>query len=150
MKFNLAEPKKDEFCLALWESENKVWSIRLDPVMYGCRARITPVEDFDLACDYCAGSSKIWQQVIVAVLAKILEPIPESATRREIEAMLPRWVIRPMVNDPRCWEELCKLAGVPCIHAFDDTDRDDSPHAETWYRKKLAEANLEWNGVWRT
>lgn len=64
--------------------------------------------DFDLA-HYISENGKWEMGVRSMVIFSILESLPESTSKRELQQMLPDWQVRPIDRDP-CWEKLQQLA----------------------------------------
>lgn len=114
MKFAIAETEKiiPGYNLERWVSENNIWEIRLDRVMFGCRVHVMRCGTQVFLTELCAGDLPIWQQALLGVVRSIVEQYPESISAWELEEVFPSWKIRPMFNDKKCWGKLCRMAGM--------------------------------------
>ena len=115
MKFNQIEPedKTKDYNLELWESENNIWQVRLDKVAFGCRVHVTQRGLLFFQTEYCAGADPLWQQALMTAIIQIVSKYPENISFEELEKIWPRWQIRPMFNDLKCWHQLCEMAELP-------------------------------------
>lgn len=116
MKFTQVENDPDPSMrnVALFASENRVWFVRLDPVMFGCRVHVQHRDDLMwFQTEYCAGADLLWQQALVKTVIRILEKLPEDVDRREVQKIWPDYGPRPMFRDRDCWLQLCEMADVP-------------------------------------
>ena len=95
--------------IALVESENHIWQVRLDRVLYGCRVHVGRKGAMSFVTDYCAGAEPLWHGALFATIVSIMSKFPESVTDNELDKIFPDWKIRPMFNDRECWHKLCVL-----------------------------------------
>ncbi len=109
MKFTRVDPDEN-FPSGKWVSENNIWELGFCPVMYGVRVRFSRVGNGWVNLDYCAGDSAGFALILLATVARILEPLPESVTGAEIERLFPRFEVKPIDRDPICWTRLQELA----------------------------------------
>lgn len=112
MEFSPTEP--DEHLFLRWKSENKVWEVGFFRVMHGVRVRagkIPPGLDYapGVSIDYCAGADEGFALVLLAIVVKLLEALPESVTASQVEALFPTYQVKPIDKDP-CWDRLLELS----------------------------------------
>ena len=112
MEFSPTEP--DEHLFRRWKSENKVWEVGFFRVLYGIRVRagkIPPGLDYApaVSIDYCAGADEGFALCILAIVVKLLSTLPESVTASQVEALVPRYQVKPIDQDP-CWDRLLELS----------------------------------------
>jgi hypothetical protein len=97
-----------------WISDNKVWVLQLDLVLYGVRCHLlradTP-ESFELV--YCCGQNALAQIAVPHAVMKALENVPEDLQPwRDVVSRFPDQTVKPIDRDPTCWLKLCELAGI--------------------------------------
>jgi hypothetical protein len=110
MKFKRIEPEEGYGNIARWRSEGGNWDIRLDPVIFGCRVHVQYKGSMVYLTDYCAGDKSLWHNAIVLVVMNIMEKYPEDVEVGVITNIWPKFDIRPMWNDKKCWHSLCEMA----------------------------------------
>lgn len=85
------------------------------PVMFGYRIRVGMVGSWAVELDYCAGAQQEDVENIyaltMAVLNKNMNKIQPFHRIRDIFEGFPRQDVKPMFNDPDCFNELTKAAG---------------------------------------
>lgn len=108
MRFKLAptEPNYDRLKLV---SNGGIWELGLWSVMFGVRVRMGRAGLFYVNLDYCAGSDPLFQMELLNAVHIILQEVPESISDRDLEDMFPRFEIKPINLDPRCWPELQRM-----------------------------------------
>ena len=109
MKFKAADPDEN-FSLARFLSDGGRWEIGLRPMLFGVRVSLGLVGGIGPAVDYCAGAKLDDQLNILSVVLAVLKKLPEEVNEREIRNSFPQQKIKPMFNDPACWEKLLALA----------------------------------------
>ncbi len=100
-----------EYTKDVWASENLVFFVTVDRYMYGNRIHIShaahPGVYFN---EHCAGLDTGWVNDVRQCIIDILSLFEENASPVDIEKMLPRQTIRPMLNDEECWRLLQEMS----------------------------------------
>lgn len=109
MEFAKAKPNIN-FPVGRWVSEGGIWEIGFCPVLYGIRVRFGKVGSASVVLDYCAGDDKLFALELLGTMMQILSVFPESTAKQEISRLFPSFTIKPINQDPSCWERLKKLA----------------------------------------
>jgi hypothetical protein len=85
------------------------------PVMFGYRIRVGIVGSWAVELDYCAGAQQEDVENIysltLAVLNNNMDGLQPTDRIRDIFEGFPRQDVKPMFNDPECFNELTKVAG---------------------------------------
>jgi len=110
MKFTATNPDEN-FRLARFVSDAGRWEVGLRPMLFGVRVSLGKVGAWGPCLDYCAGEKFADQVNILSALLTILERLPEEMSEGEMQKFFPPQELRPMYNDPACWEKLLALAG---------------------------------------
>jgi hypothetical protein len=107
---NFKKSEADEnYQIARWVSENNVWEIGLNPVIFGIRVVGGRVGSGCYSINYCAANDKMFALQVLVTVFRIMVLLPESTTARELEDLLPKYDVKPINLDP-CWENLQELA----------------------------------------
>lgn len=109
MRFSETHPTVD-FDLLRLTSETGVWEFGARRMLFGVRVSANRVGAGMYGMDYCAGNRHTDFQQLFAVCRLILEAQPETLTHAELEALLPGYTVRPVLNDHSCMARLCELA----------------------------------------
>jgi hypothetical protein len=92
--FKRAEPGREYRALRLVSEEGR-WELGLSPYQSGIRLRMGPMGRPPAVMDFCLGhDERIYASVLLAVTGR-LEPIPESASAKEIDKAFPWAGTRP-------------------------------------------------------
>lgn len=110
MNFQRKEPNEN-LDIARWESTQGNWQLGIRQVLFGVRVALYKTGNQWWTLDYCAGDDESFALLLLAVVAAILEKWPEEATERQFQDYFPRFEVKPINNDPACWEQLQALAG---------------------------------------
>ncbi len=113
-KFKKAAIKSEEseYCVERWESQNGVWNVRLDRVIYGCRVHVAH-EDCAKSyhTDICCGSDPDWQAAVMYAVIKYLELFPEEVDPAKIMRDYPTAPQpKPLYRALEAWNRICHLA----------------------------------------
>lgn len=109
MIFSLA-PLTEAYDVLRLTSETGRWELGCHRVLFGVRVVANRVGSGVYAVNYCAGADLPRIGVLRSLVQQILESLPESVTEDEVQTLMPRWTVRPMHNDPACFEALVQLA----------------------------------------
>ncbi|OLV20162.1 hypothetical protein [Deinococcus marmoris] len=109
MIFSLA-PTTESYDVLRLTSETAQWEFGCHRVLFGVRVVANRVGGGVYAVNYCAGADPVRIGVLRSLVQQILEGLPESVSEGEVLALMPRWTVRPMHNDPVCFEALVLLA----------------------------------------
>jgi len=90
-------------------SENGRWEFGIRAMIFGYRVSAGVVGEQTYSIDYCCADDPVWLISVTAIVLAILEALPESISSHEAEKLFPRQWMKPMVNDPECWEGLAQL-----------------------------------------
>lgn len=95
-----------------WLSETGTWELGFWPTIYGCRVRAGRTDDYCcVPIDYCCGDDAVLLMEVLMVVAKLMEPLPDSATNADVERIFPRHTTKPIHLDP-IWPQLQGRAGM--------------------------------------
>lgn len=122
MKFPHKTPPDINFDVLRLESENHVWEIGVRRVLYGYRVCMNRIDADCYLIDYCCGSDSALLLQTLAMVAKILEDIPEDATDKYISSISPYNQVKP-VNKDSVWSYLQERSGI-CL-----TESPESPES---------------------
>lgn len=111
MKFRTAQVTR-ELCVWAARSENNVWEVSIDRVMFGWRVHVTYVSDNCYCVDYCAGADLGWVLRLLGAVLSTMEQFDETLTSSELRDLriFPDYKVRPMALDTECWTEILKVA----------------------------------------
>jgi hypothetical protein len=108
MKFNQVDTCDNYDCLKL-RSAGGGWELGLRSMMFGVRVRFGRTGEGYCSLDYCAGASPLFQMELLNAIHIILQEVPEDIHVCDLEAMFPRYTIKPIDLDPVCWPELKRM-----------------------------------------
>lgn len=97
-----------------WVSENGVWEICLDKVMFGCRVHIIHEQwRGTYVTDLCSGGDPDWQRATMYVVLKYMEQKPEDGEIRPAMGRFPCIVNpKPIHRNEEAWKIMCDMAEV--------------------------------------
>src|SRR4051812_5305953 len=106
--------------LVRWCSTGGRWRLQADANLFGVRLHLVHSFDRDewnrgFELVYCMGPDRSALLLVPRVVLSILESVDEGATLAQVKAVFPEQTRKPMRNDPACWRELCRLAGVSIL-----------------------------------
>ena len=97
MKFRRVDPDERYRFLRL-ASEGGKWELGMSPYTHGMRIRMGPSARPPHTIDFCMGRDPgLFPEILTAILNH-LDPVPESATSAEIDALFPWQGTRPDMN----------------------------------------------------
>jgi len=125
MVFHRSTPNENFFYRFL--SAEKRWELGFTQMIFGVRVRFGRVGEMTVVLDYCAGASRLHQLELLRLVMTILLPLPETVAIRDLEAVFPRCVVKPIFNDA-CWETLHRRAeeALATLSSGSDASRDAS------------------------
>jgi hypothetical protein len=108
MTFEQTTPDEN-YCYKLASMEGR-WELGYCQMLYGIRIRLGVAGNGWCNLDYCAGDSPLHQQMLLHCVRTILSRVPESIRERDLEDMFPRQNMKPINNDPECFDALIAMA----------------------------------------
>lgn len=90
-------------------SKNGKWEVGVRQMIYGCRVSAGPIGQGVYEVDYCCGDDPAWLISTLAIVTGIFEHLPETISVGEVHRMFPVQSVKPLINDPECWENLSQL-----------------------------------------
>lgn len=93
-------------------SENEIWEVGIAPltIFGGIRIVAGKVGSECYEINYCAGTDKGMAFGVLAQVIAIMSKLPEVITPGDFNQIFPIQHIKPMIDDPQCWERLSQLA----------------------------------------
>lgn len=101
-----------------WRSQpNAQWMVGFRPILFGVRVTLLHNNPYggcydDLVLDYCAGADTAFQMELLGAIAIVLHRLPETIDPHIVQRMFPTFAIKPINNDPACWQEIQAMAGL--------------------------------------
>ena len=123
MTFQKSDPDVSipNYNLACWRSNNSVWHVRLDRVIFGCRVHVQHEKCMAVYyTDICVGAAPEWQTAVFYAVIKYLEQFPEDIHPNSL------WDVFPTAPQPKpiyrnldAWETICEMAKLPTTDVFE-------------------------------
>lgn len=109
MKFQRSTPNETYPIIRFVSLENR-WELGFCPMMFGIRVCLSQVNSPLITLTYCAGPNEGFALLLLATIATILQPYPETVTERQLQDDFPRYSIKPINLDPVCWPRLMEMS----------------------------------------
>ena len=111
MKLNsYPEPFDVYGCRVYFKSADDAWFIGTKRVIFGMRVVAWRNGSAGPVVDYCAGDNPPFLSQLLLTVATIFHRrLPDGASEREAQELMPTWQRRPIDGDP-CWPALQALA----------------------------------------
>lgn len=100
----------ENYTVSKWVSTGGEWEMGHVAMLYGVRIRVSRTGAGWCNVDYCAADSPLHQFLIFEAVRTILRKVPEEIDDRTLEAMFPKYSVKPIQRDPTCFAELIDLA----------------------------------------
>lgn len=86
------------------------WEMGHVAMLFGVRIRVSRTGAGWCNVDYCAADSPLHQLLIFEAVRTVLRKVPEDIDDRTLEAMFPKYAVKPIQRDATCFAELIDLA----------------------------------------
>jgi hypothetical protein len=115
MIFHIVEPDTTLMNVRNAKSENEVWCLRIDRMLFGFRIHVGKLEANGIPSGYevdiCCGDSGLMISLIWNTISKVLESVPESISLDKMHGLFPEQTVKPIENDRKLVYKLAELIG---------------------------------------